>query len=57
MADLSADVRANGAAMPLVAVTGYVGAAKLSEVSSAFDHVLPKPLDVDKLLGLLLHCT
>jgi two-component system response regulator MprA len=40
-------------APPVIAVTGYVGAAKLRDLSQAFDHVLPKPVNVDELLGLL----
>jgi CheY-like chemotaxis protein len=37
----------------LIAVTGYVGIAKLAGASTAFDHVLTKPVRVDELLRLL----
>ena len=37
----------------LIAVTGYAGITKLAGVSSAFDHVLTKPVKVGELLRLL----
>ena len=37
----------------LIAVTGYVGIAKLAGASNAFDYVLTKPVKVDELLRLL----
>jgi len=37
----------------LIAVTGCVGIAMLAGASSAFDHVLTKPVEVDELLRLL----
>ena len=46
--------RALGSSAPtLIAVTGYVGISKLAGASSAFDHVLTKPVKVDELLRLL----
>jgi CheY-like chemotaxis protein len=46
--------RALGRRTPtIIAVTGYVGVGKLAEGNSAFDHVLPKPVEVAELLGLL----
>ena len=46
--------RALGSGAPtLIAVTGYVGIAKLAGASSAFDHVLTKPVKVEELLWLL----
>jgi len=37
----------------LIAMTGHLGIPKVAGVSGAFDHVLLKPVNVDKLLRLL----
>lgn len=42
-----------GRAPTLIAVSGHVDMEKLARGSSAFDHALRKPLQVNELLGLL----
>ncbi len=37
----------------LIAVSGHVGRTGLADLGGAFDHALPKPIDIDALLGLL----
>lgn len=46
--------RALGDATPLtIAVSGRIEMTKQGALSKTFDHILPKPLDIDTLLGLL----
>jgi two-component system response regulator MprA len=37
----------------LIAVSGHVDVTRLARVNSAFDHALPKPVQVNELLRLL----
>jgi CheY-like chemotaxis protein len=46
--------RALGSKVPkLIAVTGHAGLTKLAAATSAFDHVMLKPVEIDELLRLL----